>query len=132
MAIPIDKKRDLNRADRQSMIDAGTDFWCTTCFYTLPVEYLSEDGEHCIDCYQVLHEKTVYSGDEDDTEPYAKIAGSNSSDKPKRGRGRPKKSIPINKILESGKTQKQLADETGVSQSTISRRQGSAQGVLAI
>lgn len=48
--------------------------------------------------------------------------------KPKK-RGRPQKSISPS-ILESSKTQEQLAEECRVSQSTISRRIKDAQGVL--
>lgn len=127
--VPNIVKVDMNGPVRKVLIDAGTHFWCTACFFTLPVKYQGPDREHCIDCYNVIHSDNTAFVDElpESVEAVTKIdVGVSTSEK--RKRGRPAKPMDMSAVIESGKTCRVLADETGVSAMTISRRRRSAQG----
>jgi hypothetical protein len=97
----------------------------------VPVRYRSEDDRYCLDCYQVINERGLHNRDGDNTEHYAKIGATDSSSPSRRGRGRPRKELPVN-VIETGKTQMECARAAGVSQSTISRRRAAARLMLPL
>jgi hypothetical protein len=129
--IPLTVKIDMNAAIRKLLIEQGSHFSCMACLFTLPVRFRSIDERYCTDCYQVIHEKDVNGVDEANTGLYAKIPGSNPLVPVKRGRGRPRKELPVN-VIETGKTQMECARAAGVSQSTISRRRAAARLMLPL
>jgi len=153
MAVPDVLKVDMNTAAWRLLLAAGTHFRCRACFYTLPLKYRSPDDKYCIDCYQVVYEdKDKDAGDyillpagsgipqelisqarDIDEKPVTIIEPVNPANKELisvRQRGRPRKDLSINRIIDSSKTCDSLAKEMGVSAMTISRRRRAAQLML--
>ena len=132
MTIMVDKTTVPPMIDHRC--DAGPDdFFCETCCSWHPKEYRSDEpfyfaGREIICCqfgYNSMAERSpeVNNG-------VTKIPAGQSSGGVKRRRGRPRKEVAINKVLDSGKTPAELAEELGMSVMTIYRRKNSAQGQL--